>query len=72
MYAVCDTKRKMNKRDVISQITVSPSCGYASMSEHEEDVLLFAATCLHYIITCMGMKEGGSGGWDGLWLDNVQ
>ena len=33
-------KRKMNKSDVIHQITVSPGCGYTSMSEHQEDVLL--------------------------------
>ena len=39
MYAVCDMKRKMNKRDVISQITVSLGCGYARMSEHEENVV---------------------------------
>ena len=49
MYAVCDTKRKMNKRDVISQITMSAGYGYARVSEPEEDVL-FVATYLHYIM----------------------
>ena len=49
MYAVCDRKRKMNEIDVISQITLSLGCGYARMSEHDEDVL-FVPIYLHYIM----------------------